>query len=135
MTHDTDTARSKNSWPSRIFEEVGLAQVWDAPFDTHILLVQRIIRMAAYGASTLVLVVYLRELGISSSRIGLFMSGTLLGDVACTFLLAIYSDRLGRRAVLAAGSLLMVASGVVFALSDNYWLLLAAAVIGVITPS
>lgn len=98
-------------------------------------MLQRFIRMAAYGATALIFVVYLRHLGISSSRIGLFMSATLFGDVVCTFLLALYGDRLGRRAVLGGGSLLMCASGVVFAFCENYWLLLAAAVFGVITPS
>jgi predicted MFS family arabinose efflux permease len=41
---------------------------------------------------------------------------------------------LGRKAILALGALLMAASGVVFGLSGNYWVLLAAAIFGVISP-
>ncbi|PWY96780.1 MFS general substrate transporter [Aspergillus sclerotioniger CBS 115572] len=42
---------------------------------------------------------------------------------------------MGRRAVLALGSALMVGSGILFATVGNYWVLLAAAVFGVISPS
>ena len=62
------------------------------------------------------------------------MTLTLIGDVAISFVLAVFADGVGRRAVLALGAVLMVASGIVFALTDNYWVLLAAAVFGVISP-
>ena len=88
----------------------------------------------AYGASTLVLVASLRELNFSQTRIGLFMTLTLVGDVAIGFVLALVADGVGRRAVLALGAALMIVSGVIFALGENYWVLLAAAVFGVISP-
>ncbi|KAF7342657.1 Major facilitator superfamily domain-containing protein [Mycena sanguinolenta] len=63
------------------------------------------------------------------------MTMTLLGDAAGSLILTIYADRLGRAKVLLGGSLLMVASGLVFASSQTYIILLLAAMIGVITPS
>jgi MFS family permease len=50
-------------------------------------------------------------------------------------LLTLFADAVGRKTVLLLGAALMAASGAVFALSDNFWLILAAAVLGVISPS
>lgn len=115
-------------------EELGLLSLWQAPRDAKLLVAQRFVRLFAYGGSTLILASYLSALGISDDRIGLFMTLTLVGDVAISFLLTLFADALGRRAVLALGSALMVGSGVIFALFGNFWLLLAAAVFGVISP-
>lgn len=102
--------------------------------DTKILCLQRFIRLFAFGASTLILASYLGALGTSDDLIGLFMTLTLVGDVFISFLLALVADKLGRRNILGLGALLMCGSGVVFASFGNYWVLLAAAILGVITP-
>jgi MFS family permease len=61
------------------------------------------------------------------------MTLTLLGDVLLSLLLTLIADRLGRRKILFFGSVLMSIAGVTFALSENFWILLAAAVVGVIS--
>lgn len=91
--------------------------------------------MFAYGACALILALYLSELGHSDSRIGLFMTLTLLGDVAISLLLTLVADGLGRRRILLFGCVMMVLAGVTFASTGNYWILLAAAIIGIISPS
>ncbi|KAL4955480.1 major facilitator superfamily domain-containing protein [Aspergillus filifer] len=120
---------------ARTMEEIGLTSLWTSPLDAKLLIAQRFVRLFAYGGSTLILASYLSTLGISDDRIGLFMTLTLVGDVAISFLLTLFADGLGRRAVLALGSILMVGSGIVFAMTGNYWVLSAAAVFGVISPS
>ena len=115
-------------------DEVGLLHLVHSGLDTKILLVQRLIRFLAYGSSTLILVLFLRALDIEESKIGLFMTLTLFGDVLISLILTVKADALGRRWTLALGAALMTASGVVFALNSNYWVLLGAAVVGVITP-
>jgi predicted MFS family arabinose efflux permease len=115
-------------------EEVGLLSLWSAPFDTKLLCLQRFVRLFAYGSSTLILVSYLSALEISKTKIGLFMTLTLIGDTVLSFVLTIFADSLGRKIVLCLGAVLMVAAGAVFALCGNYWVLLVAAVIGVISP-
>ncbi|KAL4987752.1 major facilitator superfamily domain-containing protein [Aspergillus falconensis] len=135
MTHDTDSPSRLLSLLHRTLEELGLLSLWHSPLDTKLLIAQRFVRLFAYGGSTLILASYLSALDISDDRIGLFMTLTLIGDVAISFLLTLFADAMGRRAVLALGSALMVGSGVVFSLSGNYWWLLAAAVLGVISPS
>lgn len=114
--------------------ELGLVSLYNSPLDTKLLCSQRFVRLFAYGGSTLILASYLSSLGISDDRIGLFMTLTLVGDVVISFFLTLFADRLGRKAVLLLGSALMCGSGVVFALFGNYWVLLAAAVLGVISP-
>lgn len=49
--------------------------------------------------------------------------------------LTLVADRLGRRRILLLGALLMTLSGTVFATISNYWILLLAAIVGVISPS
>lgn len=61
------------------------------------------------------------------------MTLTLLGDVFLGTYLTLIADRVGRRKVLVGGSVLMITSGIVFALFENFWLLLLAAIFGVIS--
>ncbi|MCJ1278171.1 hypothetical protein MMC21_005986 [Puttea exsequens] len=119
----------------RIAEEFGIFSILHSSRDTKLLCLQRFVRLFAYGASTLILVLYLSNLGSSDARIGLFMTLTLLGDVVISFLLTLVADGLGRRRILMLGAILMSASGVVFAMSGNFWVLVAASIFGVISPS
>lgn len=119
---------------SKLGEELGVHSILRSSRDTKLLCLQRFTRLFAYGASTLILALYLSSLGSSDARIGLFMTLTLLGDVVISFLLTLVADGLGRRRILALGAALMSASGLVFAVSGNYWILVAASIFGVISP-
>lgn len=119
----------------RLKVELGLDSILNSSRDTKLLCLQRFVRLFAYGASTLILALYLSSLGISDARIGLFMTLTLLGDVVISFGLTLFADGLGRRKTLVAGSALMSASGAIFAFNGNYWVLVAASIFGVISPS
>ena len=119
---------------SKLGEELGVYSILHSSRDTKLLCLQRFTRLFAYGASTLILALYLSSLGSSDARIGLFMTLTLLGDVVISFLLTLVADGLGRRRILALGAALMSASGVIFAISGNYWILVAASIFGVISP-
>lgn len=119
---------------SRLAEELGVLSILHSSRDTKLLCLQRFTRLFAYGASTLILALYLSSLGSSDTRIGLFMTLTLLGDVVISLLLTLVADGLGRRRILVLGAALMIASGIVFAISGNYWILVAASIFGVISP-
>lgn len=127
------TARSK-SYASRVASELGVYSVLGSSRDTKLLCLQRFTRLFAYGTTTLILALHLSSLGISEARIGLFMTLTLLGDAVVSLFLTLAADGLGRRRTLAGGAALMVASGVVFAVASNYWILVAASILGVISP-
>lgn len=117
-----------------VVRELGLLSIWNSSLDVKLLCIQRFVRLFAYGATTLVLVLYLSELGISDQQIGVFMTLTLFGDVVISLFLTMFADRIGRKDVLALGAVMMTGSGIVFGLSGNYWVLLAAAIFGVISP-
>ena len=129
-----DSSENRVRLPTKILHELGLLSLWRSSLDVKLLCAQRFVRLFAYGGSTLILASYLSSLGISDAHIGLFMTLTLVGDVVISFFLTLFADAMGRKAVLLLGSTLMVGSGVIFALFDNFWILLAAAVLGVISP-
>lgn len=91
--------------------------------------------MFAYGFNALIMALFFEEMGYADDMMGVFFTMTLLGDVLLSLVLTLVADGLGRRKVLFGGSCLMVLSGAAFALSENYWVLLFAAVVGVISPS
>lgn len=103
--------------------------------DAWLLFTTRFVRLFAYGALSVVLIFYLVGLGLTESRTGLLLTATLIGDTFVSLILATRADRMGRRRMLTVGALLMAAAGLVFASTAQWWLLLAAATIGVISPS
>ncbi|KAK3386699.1 major facilitator superfamily domain-containing protein [Podospora didyma] len=117
------------------FRESGLQSVYGTGRDAWLIILSRSCRMFAYGASSLILALFFAELKISDAQIGLFMTLTLVGDVMLSLLLTLIADRVGRRRTLCVGSLLMIGSGITFATCENYWLLLLAAVVGVISAT
>jgi MFS family permease len=103
--------------------------------DAALLFASRIARMFGYGLVSVVLVLHLAAIGFDETRIGLLLALTLIGDTLLSLYLTTRADRLGRRRVLMFGAVLIAISGFMFAVSGNFIALLAAATIGVISPS
>lgn len=102
--------------------------------DGRLLFATRCLRMFGYGMLSVILVLYLTELGFKD-RWGTIVSAALLGDIAVSLWITTTADRLGRKKMLILGALLMAGAGFVFATSDNFPVLLVAATIGVVSPS
>ncbi|GAW19199.1 hypothetical protein ANO14919_086830 [Xylariales sp. No.14919] len=115
------------------YHEFGLASVHATGRNAYLIILARTCRMFAYGTNSLILAIFFSSLGVSDKKIGLFMTLTLVGDVFLGTLLSLVADRVGRRRVLMGGSLLMVTSGVIFAVFENFWILLLGAIVGVIS--
>jgi len=98
-------------------------------------LLTRFTRLFAYGALSVVLVFYLTDLGFDTSQVGLLLTLTLIGDTIVSLFLTTRADRIGRRRMLLLGAVLMIAAGVLFALTRSFPLLVVVATIGVISPS
>ena len=103
--------------------------------DGRLLFATRAVRMFAFGGMSVVLALYLSALGFDGLQIGWLLSLTLTGDAIISLYISSVADRVGRAKMLMLGAGLMILSGVVFALSGNFWWLLAAAIIGTISPS
>ncbi len=103
--------------------------------DIPILFTTRILRMFGYGFLSVVLALYLAQRGFSEGEIGLLLTLTLAGDAAITLWLTTHADQMGRRRMLVFGAGLMIMAGVVFSLTGNFILLVATAILGVISPS
>jgi MFS family permease len=95
----------------------------------------RILRMFGYGLVSVILVLYLIQLGLSAKQVGALLTLTLWGDTLISLGMTITADRVGRRKMLVAGAILTVLAGFAFVVIHNFWILLAAAIIGVISPS
>jgi len=106
-----------------------------APRDVALLFATRSVRLFAYGLLSVVLVLHLAAAGLSQARIGLLLSLTLLGDTALSLWITTRADRAGRRRMLELGAALMVLAGLLFAASADFWILLLAATIGIISPA
>lgn len=103
--------------------------------DVKLLLASVFLRRASFGLTNQVLTLFLESVGISKLRIGIFMTLTLAGDTFISYFLTWFSDNIGRRTVMVIGCLLMAASGLAFATFHDFWVLLAAAILGVISTS
>jgi MFS family permease len=93
------------------------------------------LRLFAYGFLSVILALYLNEIGLSKMNIGLLFTLTLLGDTVISLWITTNADRIGRRRMLIAGAGLMILAAAIFVTTRNFYLLLVASMIGVISPS
>src|SRR5215469_2617714 len=103
--------------------------------DGRLLFLTRFFRLFSYGALSVVLVFYLTGLGLGEAQTGLLLTLTLLGDTAVSLYLTTQADRVGRRRMLIIGAILMAGTGLIFATTRNFLILVLAGTIGVISPS
>src|SRR5574340_1402176 len=96
-----------------------------------ILFSTRIIRLFCYGFLSVILALYLAETGLTEAQIGLLFTLTLAGDAGISLWLTTSADRFGRKRTLIVGALLMLGAGMVFIITRNVVVLMAAAIIGV----
>lgn len=119
----------------RLYYESGIQSLYTTGRDAGLVICSRTCRMFAFGAVSLTLALFLSELNFTDLQIGLFMSLTLIGDVVLGLVVTLMADGLGRRRVLFAGGLLMGLSGIIFSYFENFWILLLAAVVGIVSAS
>lgn len=103
--------------------------------DIALLFGTRTMRLFAYGFLSVVLTLYLAQLGLSEQAMGLLLTLTLVGDAGISLWITMSADRFGRRRMLVLGAVLMIVAGAAFVLTHNLTLLIVAAIIGVISPS
>lgn len=100
--------------------------------DGKLLLASRTLRAVAYGFISVILAIYLKQAGFQELEIGIVLTATLLSSALFTIIAIFYADRVGRKRSLIILAVLMAISGLLFALTTDYTLLLIAALIGTI---
>jgi MFS family permease len=103
--------------------------------DAAVLLQTRGIRAFGDGLVSVVLSAYLLAVGLSSARIGIIVSVTLLGSAALTLAVGLRANAFPRRRLLQLVSVLMMATGIGFALFTGFWPLALVGMIGTLNPS
>jgi MFS family permease len=99
------------------------------------LLLTRILRTFAYGYLAVVLGLYLDKLGMDPTQIGVVLTAAIAGSAVMTVYWSLVADRVGRRRTVAIMAALMALGGIVFALTDSFWLLLLGAFTGTISAT
>jgi MFS family permease len=87
------------------------------------------------GYVSLLLPVYLLDLGHSPLQVGAIATATLLGSGVLSLGVGMHAYRYHYRTLLLAAALLMAATGVAFASITDFWPLLLVAVVGTLNPS
>jgi MFS family permease len=100
--------------------------------DGKLLISARMVRTFSYGFLSIILAIYLKQIGFDDILIGVILSVTLLNSVFFTLFASFYADRFGRKRILIIYAVLMSAAGTIFLLTDNYLALIIAALIGTI---
>lgn len=103
--------------------------------DAAILLRARGVRAFGDGFVSVLLPLHLITLGFSPFQIGAVTTAMLIGSAVLTLLVGLITYRLRRRSLLIRVSLLMVGSGLGFALIHDFWPLLIVALVGTLNPS
>ena len=100
--------------------------------DGKLLLAARMVRTFSYGFLSIILAIYLKQLGFEDIQIGIILSVTLLNSVLFTLFASFYADRFGRRKILIVYAILMAVAGSIFLITNNFIGLIIAALIGTI---
>ena len=103
--------------------------------DAGVLLTTRGIRGFVDGLVSLSLAALLPLLGFTGLRIGIIVTGMLLGSAAMTILVGTKGHAVPRRTLLFAGSALMIATGAMFGLVTSFALVLLVGVVGTLNPT
>src|SRR2546425_2814519 len=99
------------------------------------LLWARGLRAFGDGFVSLLLPVYLLNLGLTPFQVGLIATTTLLGSGVLTLLIGIHASRYDHRPLLLAASALMAFTGLGIASLDSFWPLMLVALVGTLNPS
>ncbi len=99
------------------------------------LLTGRALRAFADGYVAVLLPAYLLALGFGALDVGILSTATLLGSAFATLAVGAWGYRFQQRHLLLGAAVLMLATGLAFAMQTTFWPLLLIAFIGTLNPS
>jgi len=101
--------------------------------DVQRILAVQALRAFAYGLGSVLIGVTLARRGLSGFEVGLVLAALLAGVALASIAIARTGDRIGRRRWYTGLFLVMGLAGAAFALTDQTWLLLLAALTGTVS--
>jgi MFS family permease len=101
--------------------------------DARRILAAQALRAFAYGLGSVLIGVTLARRGLSGFEVGIVLAALLAGVALASLAIARTGDRLGRRRWYTALFVVMGVSGAAFALTDETWLLVLAALTGTVS--
>ena len=104
-------------------------------FSIHRILLAKGVRAFGDGFVSVLLPLYLLELGLGPLDVGIIATATLLGSGLLTLAVGLRAHRFAFRTLLLAASALMAATGLGFAFVTAFWPLLVIAIVGTLNPS
>ena len=102
---------------------------------THLIYAARACRDFGDGFVAVLLPVTLTAMGLGAFEVGLVATLALLGSALMTLGIGLLGNRIEQRTLLIAAAGLMIATGIAFAVSTTYGLILLVAFLGTINPS
>ena len=106
-----------------------------ASADAAVLFTTRGVRAFGDGLVSVVLPGYLVAFGLSGTQIGAVLTATLLGSAILTLGVGLGGHQLDRRRILSVAALLMMATGLGFAVASSLAALLVVGFVGTLNPS
>ena len=103
--------------------------------DALLVLAARSMRAFADGFVSVLLPIYLLEIGFGVLAIGAIITATLMGSAILTLWVGMFAHRHRRRGMLLGASILMAATGAGFCGISAFWPLLLIAFVGTLNPS
>lgn len=103
--------------------------------DARLIFASRAIRMFCYSYLSVMLGIYLKEIGLEVFFIGVIITAIIASGSVLTLIGSLFADRVGRRRFLAICAVLLSVSGVLFLVTTNPILLLMAALTGSLSAS
>jgi len=100
------------------------------PSGVNAVFVAKATRTFCYGFLGIVLPIYLAELGMGATTIGIAVTSTLAGSALLTWLVRRPAERFGARAALVGLTVLSATAAVLLLVSRDPWLVVLAAVLG-----
>ena len=116
-----------------IYNVFSLEALLSVTYDGRMLMLCKGLRMFGFGFLAVILVIYLEQIGFSTSETGLLFTLTLLGDAVISIFLTTHADKYGRKLCLFVGSFLSIFTSLVFISQTNFWILLVAAIVGAVS--
>jgi len=103
--------------------------------DVNRLLIAKGLRAFGDGFVSLLLPLYLIELGFTPLQVGIIATTTLFGSGLLTLIVGLHAYRFHYRTLLLAATVLMAATGFGFATLTGFWPLMLVALVGTLNPS